>query len=107
MTERTRHTKSIRTRITIVTACAIFVTVVITAILGTLAIKEIAVSRSEQLLQLLCQTGQKNLNSYFTSVEQSVELVSSFVGEDLKSLDPEELAAHVDRTRSIFRKNRQ
>ena len=43
MTERTRHTKSIRTRITIVTACAIFVTVVITAILGTLAIKEIAV----------------------------------------------------------------
>ena len=43
MTERTRHTKSIRTKITIVTACAIFVTVVITAILGTLAIKEIAV----------------------------------------------------------------
>ena len=104
MTERTRHTKSIRTKITIVTACAIFVTVVVTAILGTLAIKEIAVSRSEQLLQLLCQTGQKNLNSYFTSVEQSVELVSSFVGEDLKSLDPEELAAHVDRTRSIFAK---
>ena len=104
MTERTRHTKSIRTKITIVTACAIFVTVVATAILGTLAIKGIAVSRSEQLLRLLCQTGQKNLNSYFTSVEQSVEMVSSFVVEDLKSLDPEELAAHVDRTRSIFAK---
>ena len=87
-----------------VTVCAIFATIVVTAILGSLAIRGIGSSSSEQLLRLMCQTGQKNLNSYFTSVEQSVEMVSSFVGEDLKSLEPEQLEAHVNRTRSIFAK---
>lgn len=104
MAREKRRTPSIRQKITLLTACAVFVTVLVTAVLGTVAIREIGNSRSEQLLQLLCQTGQKNLNSYFTSVEQSVEMVSSFVGEDLRSLEPEELAAHVNRTRSIFAK---
>ncbi len=98
------RTQSIRRKITLLTACAVFVTIVVTAVLGTVAIREIGSSRSEQLLHLLCQTGQKNLNSYFTSVEQSVEMVSSFVHEDLESLEPEALEAHVNRTRSIFAK---
>ncbi|MBR6442489.1 MAG: diguanylate cyclase [Clostridia bacterium] len=104
MARKTARTQSIRTKITLVTACAVFATIVITAILGTVTIRGIGNSSSEQLLHLLCETGQKNLNSYFSSVEQSVEMVSSFVGEDLKSLEPAELEAHVERTRSIFAK---
>ena len=104
MAGKTGHTRSIRTKITLVTVCAVFATIVVTAVLGSLAIRGIGSSSSEQLLRLLCQTGQKNLNSYFTSVEQSVEMVSSFVSEDLKSLEPEQLAAHVNRTRAIFAK---
>ena len=104
LARQTGRTQSIRTKITTVTVCAIFAAIAVTALLGTLTIKGIGNSSSEQLLRLLCQTGQKNLNSYFTSVEQSVEMVSSFVGEDLKSLDPEQLEAHVNRTRSIFAK---
>lgn len=102
LASETVHTKSISRKIAMVTACAVFVTIMVAAVLGTIAIRQIGTSRSEQLLHLLCQTGQKNLNSYFTSVEQSVDMVSSFVNEDLKSLETEQLEAHVNRTRTIF-----
>ena len=104
MAQKTERTYSIRTKITLLTACAIVAVIIITTFQGAYAIRGIGSSSSEQLLRLLCETGQKHLNSYFTSVEQSVEMVSSFVGEDLKSLEPEELEAHIDRTRSIFAK---
>ena len=104
MAQKTERTYSIRTKITLLTACAIVAVIIITTFQGAYAIRGIGSSSSEQLLRLLCETGQKHLNSYFTSVEQSVEMVSSFVGEDLESLEPEELAAHIDRTRSIFAK---
>ena len=67
-------------------------------------IRGIGRSSAEQQLRLLCETGQKHLNSYFTSAEQSVEMVASFVGEDLESLEEAELAEHVGRTRTIFAK---
>ena len=102
MARETARTHSIRTKITFLTACAIVAVIIVTTIQGAFTIRGIGSSSSEQLLRLLCETGQKHLDSYFTSVEQSVEMVSSFVGEDLESLEPEELEAHIDRTRTIF-----
>ena len=104
MADKTRRTVSIRTRITLLTAFAVIATIVITSFQGAIAIRGIGSSSAEQTLRLLCETGQKHLNSYFTSVEQSVEMVASFVGEDLESLKPEELEAHISRTRTIFAK---
>ena len=104
MADKTRRTVSIRTRITLLTAFAVIATIVITSFQGAIAIRGIGSSSAEQTLRLLCETGQKHLNSYFTSVEQSVEMVASFVGEDLESLEPEELEAHISRTRTIFAK---
>lgn len=94
--------KSIRTKITSLTICIIVATMTITTILGAIAIRSIGKSDSEQMLLLLCQTGQKNLDYYFESVEQSVEMVASFVRQDMDGLDPDHLQAHVDRARSIF-----
>jgi hypothetical protein len=88
MAQKTERTYSIRTKITLLTACAIVAVIIITTFQGAYAIRGIGSSSSEQLLRLLCETGQKHLNSYFTSVEQSVEMVSSFVVEDLESLEP-------------------
>ena len=101
---KTERTVSIRTKITLLTACAIVATIIITTLQGAYAIRGIGTSSAEQQLRLLCETGQKHLDSYFTSVEQSVEMVASFVGEDLESLEPEALAEHICRTRSIFAK---
>ena len=94
--------KSIRTKVTVLTVFAIAAAMAITTFLGAVAIQSIGEKDSEQLLLMLCQTGQKNLDHYFESVEQSVEMVSSFVKQDLDGLDPEHLKAHVDRARVIF-----
>ena len=104
MAAKAVRTKSIRTKITLVTACAIIATILITTFQGAYAIRGIGRSSAEQQIRLLCETGQKHLNSYFTSAEQSVEMVASFVGEDLESLEEAELAEHVGRTRTIFAK---
>lgn len=56
------------------------------------------------MLLLMCETGQKNLDTYFQSVEQSVEMVSAYVGSDLNGLEDEKLQAHLERTSDIFNK---
>lgn len=96
--------KSIRSKITVLIVSAVAVAMIIATLLGTLAIRSMAESNAERTLRLLCETGQKNLDAYYDSVEQSVETVSSFADGDLQGLDAETLQAHVDRTRDIFAK---
>lgn len=94
--------RSIRAKFTRLIVCAIVVAMFIATLIAAFAIRSIGTSKSEQALLLLAQTSQKNLNTYFGSVEQSVETVSSFVHEDLKGLEPERLAEHVEHMRTIF-----
>ena len=94
--------KSIRSKITLLTVCSVVIAVIVAALLGTLAISSMANSNAERTLRLLCETGQKNLDAYFDSIEQSVETVSSFADGDLQGLEESALQAHVDRTRDIF-----
>ena len=96
--------KSIRTKITILTVGAVAAAMIIATFLGVIAIRSMANSGAERTLRLLCETGQKNLDAYYDSVEQSVETVSSFADGDLQGLDEETLQAHVNRTRDIFAK---
>ena len=98
---------SIRTKMTLLTVVAIVIAMAIATILGVTAIQNIGHSSSNQMLLLLCETGEKNLDSYFESVEQSVEMVSTYAKEDLAELDDlsdEALASHVDHMRNIFAK---
>ena len=96
--------RSIRTKITILTISSVMIAIIVAALLGTLAIRSMAEDNAERTLHLLCETGQKNLDAYFDSIEQSVGMVASFADSDLKNLEEEELRAHVDRTRDIFAK---
>ena len=96
--------RSIRTKITILTVSSVVIAIIVAALLGTLAIRSMADENAERTLHLLCETGQKNLDAYFDSIEQSVGMVASFADSDLKNLEEEELRAHVDRTRDIFAK---
>ena len=96
---------SIRTKMTLLTVCAIIVSLLIATLLGISAIRRIGIAQSDQTLTLLCEAGQKNLNSYFESVEQSVEMVSAYLEKDLEEmdgLDEEQLRVHLLHARDIF-----
>lgn len=69
-----------------------------------MAIRNIGDSSSRQSLLLLCESGQKDQDSCFESVEQSVEMVSAYVTSDLDGLEDEQLAGHLSRVRDIFSK---
>ena len=71
---------------------------------GMIAIKNMGNRSADQTLLLLCESGEKNLDSYFDSVEQAVEMVSAYVQSDLDGLDDQKLQAHLDRVNDIFKK---
>ncbi len=76
---------SLRTRITLVTVCLIVIAVGIGTALGVLFIRKSERQETNQLLLLLCETGERNLDYYFNSVQKSVGKVSTFVEEDILS----------------------
>ena len=95
---------SIRTKITAMTVCVIVIAMAVATVFGEVAIRKIGSRSAEQILLLLCETGEKNLDHYFESVEQSVEMVSAYVESDLDGLDDAHLQAHLDRVSDIFKK---
>lgn len=95
---------SIRTKSTLLTVCGIVAAMVIATLLGVIALKNVGSDSSDEMLLLLCETGEKNLDFYFESVEQSVEMVSAYVESDLNVLDDEHLQQHLDRVSDIFKK---
>lgn len=94
--------KSIRTKMTLVTIIAIAASISVAALLGVTAIKDVGTNDARQTLILLCECGQKNLDAYFASVEQSVGMVSGYVEEDLENLPDERIDEHLERVREIF-----
>ncbi len=99
-----RVLRTIKSQILVVTVLAIIIAMTIAATFGVIAIRDIGTTSSNQSLLLLCEAGEKNLDAYFKSVAQSVEMVSSFVDSDLTGLEEDELQAHLERTREIFLK---
>lgn len=96
--------RSIRTKTTVLTVCAIIIAMTVATLMGVGAVKRVGTSSSEQILKLLCETGEKNLDAYFESVEQSVKMVSSFIETDLRDvrdLDDTTLGEHLQRATDI------
>ena len=96
--------KSLRSKISLLTICLLSVVMIVAAVSGVAAIRDIGNRAADRLLLLLCETGERNLDFYFESVEQSVEMVSAYVESDLDGLETEKLRAHLERARDIFSK---
>ena len=94
--------RSLRTKITLVTVCIILITLVIVTSLSVLFIRRNERRDSEQMLLLLCETGERNLEYYFSSVQKSVGKVAVFVENDLNGLDDSRLARHMERVGKYF-----
>lgn len=94
--------KHIKVKITLVITLAIILSMGIVTVLSIYSMRQLGLNDSEKILHLLCENGQRNLDSYFIGVERSVDLLSSYVEEDLETTDLEDLDDHVDRVRGIF-----
>lgn len=93
---------SLRTRITMLTVLVIVIAVTIVSLLSVFFIRNNERLESDQLLLLLCETGERNLDYYFNSVQKSVEKVSSYAENDIEGLDDKQLQEHVDRMEDYF-----
>ena len=94
--------RSLRTRMTLLTVCAIIIAVTSVALLSVIFIRRNETRKSDQLLLLLCETGERNLDYYFNSVQKSVRKLASYVEADLDGIDDEKLARHMDRVGKYF-----
>ncbi|MBQ7549033.1 MAG: diguanylate cyclase [Clostridia bacterium] len=95
---------SIKAKITVMTAAFMVIAMTVATVFGISAIRRIGSRSANQILLLLCETGEKNLDHYFESVEQSVDMVSAYVESDLDGVDDAHLQAHLDRVSEIFNK---
>lgn len=93
---------SLRTRITLLTVCAIVIAVSVVTLVSVVSIRNSENLESDQLLLLLCETGERNLDYYFNSVQRSVEKVATHIEGDLDGLSTEQLEQHVKRMEAYF-----
>ena len=94
--------RSLRTKITLMTVCVILFTLTAVMLFSVIFIRTNEHHKSEQLLLLLCETGERNLDYYFNSVQRSVRKVESFVTADLDGLEERQLQRHMERVRKYF-----
>ena len=94
---------SLRTRITLLTVCMIIIAVIVVTLLSVLFIQNNEHRQSDQLLLLMCETGERNLDYYFDSVQKSVSKVSSFAEKDLEGLEKIGLKVFENGEAAIYR----
>ena len=93
---------SIRSKITLMTVIAVVVALSIATLISVISVKNLGRSDADQLLHLTCATGALNLESYFDSVEHSVETVSTLVQDSLEDMPFDQLDSQVERSRNLF-----
>ena len=82
--------------------CVILLAVTSITLLTTVFIRNNEHRKSDQILILLCETGERNLDYYFTSVQKSIAKVASYVEADLDGLEDDKFAQHMERVWKYF-----
>lgn len=82
--------------------CIILAALMIVTLLSAMFIIRTESHKSDQLPVMLCESGQRSLDYYFDSVQNSVLRVTSFAEEDLEEMDDKQLEKHVEKVRSYF-----
>ena len=93
---------SIRTKITLLTLIVVAAALSIATVIGVVSTKKLGRDDADQMLHLTAATGAMHLESYFDSVEHSVETVSMLVQDSFEDMPFEDLASQVERARNLF-----
>lgn len=102
--------KSLKAKTTLLSITIIIVVIVVATIFSVMAVRDIGNRSADQLLYSLCESGEKDLDHYFESIEKSVEILSTYIEADLDEievLDDEELLDHVNHVRELFAQTAQ
>ena len=94
--------RSLRSKIVLLAAVICVIAVLVVTLLSVIFVRNAENQQSEQLMLLLCETGERNINYYFTSVEQSVRKVAEYAQSNLDEVTEEKLQAHVETVRRFF-----
>ena len=94
--------RSIQSKTTLLTIAGILVTIIVATIVSAISVRNIGIDSAKQSLQLLCEAGEKSLDYYYESVEQSVETVSTYIKSDLLTISDDQLNEHMNRARNVF-----
>ncbi len=93
---------SLRTRFTVLTICVVMLAVAGISLTSILFIRSNEHNKSDQLLLLLCETGEKNLNNYFDGVQKSVTKMANYAESNLHELNDKTLKSHIKYVREYF-----
>ena len=93
---------SLRTKITLVTLALLAIAVSVVAALSVFFVRNDKQLETNQLLLLLCETGEQNLDYYFDRVQKAVGEVARFTEEDLEKTGQDDLMAHTERVEKYF-----
>ncbi len=93
---------SVRTKITLLTAAVVLFALGIATAIAVVSIRDLGRNDADQMLHLTATTGAMNLESYFESVEHSVETVATLVQDSFEGMSFEDLGSQVERARNLF-----
>lgn len=71
--------KSLKAKTTSLTITVVIVVIIVATILSVFAVRDIGNKSADQLLYSLCDSGEKDLDRYFESIEKSVEFFPSIL----------------------------
>lgn len=94
--------KSIRDRLTLITAMAVIVSVVAIAIVSLHFIRRVSYESSTELLKLICEKNQHEMDIYLNSVEQCVDTVAFYAEEEIKGISDEQLTSYLNDVNLLF-----
>ena len=94
--------RSIQSKTTFLTIAGIMVAIIVATIISAISVRNIGIDSAKQNLQLLCEAGEKSLDYYYESVEQSVETVSTYIKSDLLTISDDQLSEHMARAKNVF-----
>lgn len=93
---------SIQAKSTLLTALGIIITILVATVISAISISTLGNENSKQILSLLCETGQKNLDYYFDSVQDSVDLISRNVTRNIQENGKDHLNDNIDYCEKMF-----
>jgi hypothetical protein len=82
--------------------CTLVIALCIASVIGVISMKKLGNSDADKMLDMMCRTGEQNLEVYFESVEKSVAIVSKLVQDSLEDMPFDQLESRVERSRDLF-----
>ena len=94
--------RSLRAKITVIMMTVVVAAVIVMSLVCVYFVRKTEHRRSDQIMLLLCETGERNLDYYFNSIQKSVNKVSAYVASDIDGLDDERFSLHIERVKKFF-----